>query len=357
MCDTETTVFGELDVEHTRMTPREAVSLARDLWKIDVDDAVRLDSEKDDTFRLEPRNGKHRYILKVAHPAEDASELEFEGAVADHIANSGCDVPVPQLVPPPGGPVLRSIRDEAGQSRLGRVLTFLDGVPLHCTSVTAQERERVGEALAKLRLALADYSHTTERRYCVWDITHLPALRSLIETIDQPPERLLLLRRAFARYMEQAAPHVPRLRRQILHNDFNKMNVLVDHDKPAFVTGVIDFGDAVRTAIAIDVSTALHNYLADDIAERPGADLFADCRDVLRGYRRRADLTEEELGLLPHLVMGRVIARMTISLNRAAKMPENRGYLLRDTEPGWARLEWFLDRDADALAEDLSEVT
>ena len=42
--------------------------------------------------------------------------------------------------------------------------------------------------------------------------------------------------------------------------------------------------------------------------------------------------------------MGRVIARALITLHRAEKMPHNRTYILRNTEPGWAQLAWFLER-------------
>jgi Ser/Thr protein kinase RdoA (MazF antagonist) len=73
-------------------------------------------------------------------------------------------------------------------------------------------------------------------------------------------------------------------------------------------------------------------------------DLFGHGRDLLRGYLRYADLTPEELEVLPHLVMGRVVVRAVITLYRAAKMPGNRRYILRNTDQGWAQLEWFLNR-------------
>jgi Ser/Thr protein kinase RdoA (MazF antagonist) len=190
---------------------------------------------------------------------------------------------------------------------------------------------------------LAGFRHPADRRRCAWDLTHLPDLEPLLN-----PQRDLL-RAGFERYMTVVAPHVPRLRRQVLHNDFSKSNIIVDHHDPAFVQGIIDFGDTVHTAIAIDVSTALLNQLPRVEAD----DLFADARDVLRGYLRHADLTEQELELLPHLVMGRVIARALITLYRAAEMPHNRTYILRNTEPGWAQLAWFMARDPREISEQL----
>lgn len=71
---------------------------------------------------------------------------------------------------------------------------------------------------------------------------------------------------------------------------------------------------------------------------------------MLRGYLRSADLTEAELALIPHLVMGRVVARALITLHRASLIPGNTTYILRNTEPGWGQLAWFLDRTPDEIS-------
>ena len=143
----------------------------------------------------------------------------------------------------------------------------------------------MGETLAALRLALADFSHPAQGRRCAWDLTHLPELAPLLDGV---PDRDGLLRAGFERYLREVAPHVPGLRHQVLHNDFSQSNLIVDHASRAFVTGVIDFGDTVHTAIAIDVSTALLNQLPRE----PADDLLADGRDLLRGYQRVADLDD-----------------------------------------------------------------
>ncbi|WP_241151812.1 phosphotransferase, partial [Pseudomonas viridiflava] len=44
-------------------------------------------------------------------------------------------------------------------------------------------------------------------------------------------------------------------RKQVLHNDFNTSNIVIAPHNPTSVSGIIDFGDTVKTAIAIDVST------------------------------------------------------------------------------------------------------
>ena len=49
--------------------------------------------------------------------------------------------------------------------------------------------------------------------------------------------------------------------------------------------------------------------------------------------------------------MARVVARALISTHRAAQFPANAAYLLRNTEPGWAQLDWFLEHSVPEVTE------
>lgn len=331
------------------MSAAEASARVRECWGLDST-AVRMETEKDDTFRIEDVAGD-RYVLKVSSPSQDLGEVDFEVALTEHVRAATTAVTVPAVVATGEGRPVVTLRDRAGQRRVARLMTYLEGTPLDATSASAGERERVGETLAQLRLATADFAHPGDGRRCAWDITHLPDLEPLIAKLDAEDRVKATLSDGLARYRATAAPAVAGLRRQMLHNDFSTSNVIVDHDDPAFVKGVIDFGDAVRTAIAIDVSTALLNQLPRDATiEDPPDDLFAAGRDLLRGYLRVADLEREELALLAHLVMGRVLTRAIITTYRATRIPENRRYIMRNTEQGWAQLAWLMQRTPDELS-------
>lgn len=339
---------GRLADEHVVMSRSEASALVCELWSIDVATGTRLAAEKDDTFRLDTAVGE-TFVLKVSHPNEDPDEVAFETELMQHVHASAHGVPVPRLLRSADGRTVVPIQDEAGQHRLARLMTFVAGTTLDSTVSSPRERERVGEALAKLRHATADFSHPADRRMCAWDVRHLLALSPLLDRVADAAHRELLAD-GLTRFMSVAEPQLPELRTQVLHNDFSQSNILVDHEAPEFVTGIIDFGDAVHTAIAVDVSTALLNQLPRDAAQRPVEDLFADARDVLRGYLRFADLTEIELAVIPHLVMGRAVARALISLHRAALIPGNSTYILRNTEQVWGQLAWFLDSTPDEIS-------
>jgi Ser/Thr protein kinase RdoA (MazF antagonist) len=81
-------LLGDLSADHLVMTEREAARLGRGLWSLEFD-AVRLDTEKDDTFRVETADGQ-RYVLKVANPAEDPADIDFESQVMEHEARAEC---------------------------------------------------------------------------------------------------------------------------------------------------------------------------------------------------------------------------------------------------------------------------
>lgn len=329
--------LGGLAARFVVMGEIEAAKIARDYFGIDGV-AIRCAGERDDTFKISPISGS-QFILKVANPAGNASEIDMQVRVLDHLAASAPDLPVPRVMVSLQGLRQFSHRDSAGQDRQVWMMSCLEGRPLSEVQSTSSDRRQVGRILARLRLALANFSHPAESRFIPWNVKHLLSLQGLLNQIDVATHRERL-ETGLARFAG-LEPQLAVSRAQVLHNDFTTSNILVDPDSPTFVRGVIDFGDATRTAIAIDVATALLNQLP---RQARGPDLFADGRDLLSGYLEVADLTENELRLIPHLVMGRVVARALLSISLSKLVPENAAYFLRNTEQGWHQLDWFLDR-------------
>lgn len=341
-----------LTARHVRMGTAEAERVAERLYG-EPATAVRLDTEKDDTFRLEGPGGR-RSIMKVGNPAEPPEEIALQVELLGHVARRDPGLPVPGVIPDRTGRRLAKITDDAGQDRTVRVLTFLDGMPLDRAPSSRLQRRRVGALLGQLRHATAGFDHPGASRALAWDVRHLLKLGPWLTEVPHP-ERRAQLERGLKRFAA-VEPALSKLRRQVLHNDFSKSNLLVDPANPERLTGVIDFGDAVRTAIAVDVSTALLNQLPRDLGDDLDRDIFAPGRDVLAGYLEVADLTEEELELLPHLVMARVVARAIITHGRAALFPENAQYIMRNTGPGWEQLAWFLARSPAELSTTLRDI-
>lgn len=337
---------GGLAAPYIAMAEAEAGELTHTHYGLEGD-LLRFATEKDDTFRVDARDGK-RYVLKVANPSEAPQEIDLQLKVLQHIEQVDPSLPVPRVLPDKGGSYCPFVVDRAAQRRQLRLMNYLEGAPLDSTPSSACEREHVGEMLGRLRLAMAGFAHPADSRQLPWDVKHLSALTPLLDKVaDSGQQRRL--HAGLARFQE-IEPALRTLRSQVLHNDFSKSNIVVDHGRPDFVTGIIDFGDTVRTAIAVDVSTALLNQLPRLPAYRTSDDLLADGRDVLRGYLKVADLMHDELALIPHLVMARVVARALITLWRARMFPDNARYILRNTEPGWAQLDWFLSHSIQDIS-------
>ena len=327
---------------YTPMQEREALRLLGEHYGMSGT-LKRFATEKDDTFRVHSDEGQS-YVLKIANPGECFGEIDFQHAILRAVAAHDPALPVPRVVANRGGSDLFEITDVAGARRFVRLLTFLDGTPLDETRSNAAQRREIGKVLARLRLATQHVSHPSQDRVLAWDVQHLPRLAPLLEEVDDPARK-----HALASALERFAhvePGLKQCRRQVLHNDFSQSNIVVDPASTSFVTGIIDFGDAVKTAVAIDVSTALLNQLPRE----PQGDMFADGRDLLAGYLSVVDLDEQELRLIPHLVMARIVARALITLWRARMFPDNRTYILRNTEQGWHQLAWFLDRSMEDIS-------
>lgn len=338
--------IGALSTPFHSMSVEEGAAVARVLYGLEGE-LRRFATEKDDTFRLTSAEGA-QYVLKIANPGESLEEIDLQVAVLRHLEKADPSLPVPRVFATSAGALLPEITDGSGATRRVRLMSYLDGVLLDSFRPDTAELREVGRVGARLRRALEGFEHPAARRVSPWDVRHLPELAMLLDDIEDP-RRKAQLELAFARYLEQM-PRICALRCQVLHNDFSSSNLLLERGPVPKVAGVIDFGDTVETAIAVDLSTAMLNQLPRDAAQNPVEDLLAAPKELLAGYLEIADLTEEELSLLPHLILGRIIARALISLWRARSFPENRTYILRNTEQGWAQLDWFLARSPDQLS-------
>jgi Ser/Thr protein kinase RdoA (MazF antagonist) len=334
-----------LAASYVNMTEAEAVDLARERFGIEGC-ATRFATEKDDTFRIAPASGP-RYVLKIANPAEDVAEIDLQIAVLAHVAARAPSLPVPRVIPNDAGAAHFSHRDRAGQCRQVRMMSYLEGVPLSEVPSTASGRAAIGRLLAQLRLALGDFSHASDAREVPWDVKNLPSLQDLVAEIPDAGQRRSV-EAVLARFARIEA-RLRACRSQVLHNDFTRSNVLVDPALPGFVSGIIDFGDTVRTAVAIDVSTALLSQLP----VRTDGDFFADGRDLLGGYLAIADLTAEELSLVPELILARLATRILLSTAMARRVPSVAAYVLRNNAQSWGQIDWFLHRSMDEVSDQL----
>lgn len=337
---------GDLAAPFTAVSLEEGGRILHDLFGIEAV-LTRFATEKDDTFRCDTKSGQ-ACVLKIANPQEAPQELSLQIEVLRHIERKAPQLPISRVYQSLDGHYLTQVTTQHGESRRVRLMNFLPGTPLDKTTMNAKGREHIGELLAHLRLATADFSHPAETRKVCWDVQNLGMLEPLMRCVAEP-QRRQQLEKGLVRFFD-IEERIAGARKQVLHNDFNTSNIVVDAHQQQCVSGIIDFGDTVKTAIAIDVSTAMMNQLAI-VNVGNEADIFAPAKDLLKGYLRVADLTAEELSLIPHLAMARLVARALLTTWRSQLFPQNSAYILRNAAPGWAQLDWMLNRSPSHLSE------
>ncbi|MCS5517188.1 phosphotransferase [Pseudomonas qingdaonensis] len=115
-----------------------------------------------------------------------------------------------------------------GQRMLARLLSFEDGMPLHCVShPTPTFRRVIGQSIARLDVALQGFAHPAAGHALLWDMQHAAHLRPLLVHIEPGPGRSLV-QRSLGQYASVVVPSIPGLRKQVIHNDTNPHNIIVD---------------------------------------------------------------------------------------------------------------------------------
>ena len=289
-------IFATMTIPAADITAPEAEQVARTHWHIDAT-AKLLTGERDRNFHLVARDGQ-AYVLKFANPAEPEGVTDLQVKALQHVARTDPAFNIPRMIPLPDGRIEALVpRAPQGTARPARVrlLSWVHGTPLRHAPRTPAQRESCGRALARLGLALQGFEHPHSRYELIWDLTNALSLREILHNLEDTQAETAIgnLLDAFER---QAAPILPSLRRQVFYNDMNTGNTLVDPAHPDDVAGIIDFGDIVHTALAIDVAVGAITCVALDMPIPESLARF------VAGFHAVRPLLPEEVALLPLLI-------------------------------------------------------
>jgi Ser/Thr protein kinase RdoA (MazF antagonist) len=293
----------------------EAVALAH--WNI-RGKATLLTGERDRNFRLTDEAGA-QYVLKFANPAEDPAVTDFQIRALQHIAFSDPEFPVPRIIPRPGGEVEARLARPDGSEQRVRLLSWLEGAPLRLARRSLAQREACGRALARLGLALRGFRHPAARHELIWDLAHMPRLRELLYALEHTAAEDFV-GEVLDNYDARISPILPGLRHQVLHNDMNLGNTLMDASDPDRLVGIIDFGDMVETALAIDVAVGAASQIDSDVTPAEAMTAF------LSGYTTLCPLTREEAEAIVVLVPSRLCLSLVLTAWHRGLHPDNPHY-------------------------------
>lgn len=306
---------------------------------------TRIDTEKDATYRLRDAevDADEQFLVKVSHPEEPLDVVRCQVDVISWIAQVDAGIPLQTVRAALDGSTWRRLQDETGQfCGILRVYRFIPGHLLADESPDPAQRRAVGAMLARVDLALADFSHPGESRVLAWDLTRFLTLQPLVER-ETDARRRALATLVFDAFRERVEDQLPQARTQVLHGDFSPYNVVVAPIAEAYVAGVIDFGDVVRGPVVFDPAVLLGNHLLS-APRHP----WSDARDLLDGYRGVFPLSADEVGLVAVASAARVLLRALIANWRIDCGSDRAAYVRQHAAHDWSRIANVVDLGFDA---------
>jgi hydroxylysine kinase len=309
----------------------------------------RIPTEKDDTFRLVTTG--EQFLVKIAPASESAAIVNLQTSVMLHLEDASSPIPAQRLIRGVHGQVESTVVDPDGNDRIMRVLSYLEGSLLATVRPTPSQFAGVGAMLARLDRALGDFRHPDDSRLLIWDLKNFSHTRPLLQWVVDRDD-VAMATWVFDRFDALVAPRINDLDTQMIHGDFSPFNVVVDPESEEFVTGIIDFGDVVRSPTVFDLSVAVANQIGAD-ERRP----WASAVDIVRGYRAQRPLTDGEASLLAITGPARLLLRALIYGWRSSTHAHTRDYGLSHSALDWTRLRCALSVTTSTVEDMIASTT
>jgi len=259
--------------------------------------------------------GTGHYILTLYEKRVAAGDVPFFLALMEHLASRG--ITCPQPVKARSGSALGTLC-----GRPAAVVTFLDGMWMrrpdagHCAAV--------GEALARMHLASADFGGT--RRNALSVAGWRPLFEQAAERADGVQHGMRATIEAELTQLEKTWPR--NLPQGVIHADLFPDNVFFLGDK---LSGLIDFYFGCTDTLAYDVAICLNAWCF----EPDHSYNVTKGRDLLQAYAHTRPLSTAELDAFPLLARGAAMRFLLTRLVDWLDVPP--GALVKPKSP----LEYF----------------
>ena len=277
------------------------------------------------------------YIVKIANSAESKLELVMQNAAMSHLTEKQCAVP--HAITNQQGESITSITNSQQESFCLRVLTFLPGqfyADANSLSHNPALWSDLGQFIANIDLALADFQHAGAYRYLDWDLAQgYRICMSKKHLLNK--QQTSIVEKFLSIYQTQTMPVLSQLPQGIIHNDANDYNLLVDNiGAPTKITGLIDFGDMVHSHIINELAiTCAYALMGQKSAQE---DILSAFKAIVAGYHKVRPLQNVELEVLYSLVCLRLCTTICNSALAIKEQPDNE-YLLVSVQPAWQLLK------------------
>lgn len=260
--------------------------------------ASDLGGERDQNFRIDTTEGD-RFVLKIFNRADGREVLDLRTQAIRHIQSTNLGLPVMEIVPTVDGDPWAAV-NENSETYLVQMFTFVSGQKISFKDLNHDALYAYGESVARMGQALRGFFHPEAQYDILWDLRYASDFRALLDHVGDE-QRRATAEHVLDRVEEEVNPVFDSLRAQVIHNDLGPDNVLFDDNNR--VSGITDFGDLTFTALVCDLAIVLANVM------NRRDDPLSAAQSVVKGYVSVTPLEEEELRLLPDLILGRLVVR------------------------------------------------
>ena len=284
-----------------------------------------LDSERDQNFLAEDQGNGEKFVLKIANRQTNSQLLDLENQVMLHLSKRMEQGGIPLPIETADSSISQadpfiSIFEYDGQKFLARLVRFLPGKVISEIKPRSDTLlQDLGRRLGQITNALVGFDHPAAHRNFHWDLDR--AKQTIAEkgvTADFPCVDVFL-----KRYELNVLPHVPRLRKSVIHNDANDNNLLAMAGWPQRICGIIDFGDVVFSSTINELAIGIAYVMLDQ------PDPIWSAAEVVKSFDEEFELTDLELSVIFDLACMRLCTSVTMAAYQRSLQPENE-YLFGD---------------------------
>lgn len=267
--------------------PADAVKgfLAEKYGVVNITDMHRFESGLENTnYYVE--TPKNQYVFKVYEELELPS-IEFELSYIDECYKQG--LPVQKIIKSNAGEIISQFN-----SKPCVLLYYLEGKNFRELELTPELAKKVGKLLADFAIKTKDCNPKGRIvRKHFWDVYQFLVNEPFVDEITDVPKDFVI---DAIKEFKEMKPLIDKCRKGIIHNDFNIENILLKNNE---ITGVIDFGDAIKTIIVTDIVVPLTQicYAQDDSLNK--------CAMMFKEYNKHFPLNDVEKEVLFTLMKAR----------------------------------------------------
>ncbi|MEO9022857.1 MAG: aminotransferase class III-fold pyridoxal phosphate-dependent enzyme [Ginsengibacter sp.] len=289
-------------------------------------DVKKLNGYDEQNFLLKDSDA-NKYILKVATDAHGLNLLDAQIKMINHLSKSNLSDKFQHYIVNNENLELTHYKHD-GKNYYIRILTFLEGnFWVDCKGLGENTFIDLGSVLGKMDSALKNFSYPTLHRHYMWDISNAAEANAKLHFIKDHEQRRIAAY-FLLQFETEVLPVLPSLRHAYIHNDANDYNILISENS---VSGVIDFGDAVYTALINNLAIACTYAILNNADPLKAAIL------IVKGYHQSYPLQEKEIEVLYYLIAARLCISVTQSAWNASLNPYNEHHFLTE-KSGWRLL-------------------